>query len=505
MGETEKPKPDALEIESSVAPHLRFTVSKAFFREKFMGHHSLYSELCDVVGPRYVADSDFAVWAYSRDSSAHPPRPPGIVVRPNTTEEVSEIVKLANRHKVPIIPRGGGTQYGGIPPGEPGKSICIDMTRMNRILEVNELNSIVTVEAGITGAELEEKLRYKGLYAHTTFSPPDSVTVGGALCGVFGGGGRMFGSIATNCHEIVGVKAVLPNGDIIETGTRTNKHAAMFYRGAFGPDLTGIFIGSLGIFGVVTEITQELHKLPPYTGEGAVVYKYERLDDAYQTLVKMGQHEPRLFSMGGIFGFAPFNMEDKDWHLTYQCMGYTQEEVDRKLDTAAAIIKGASLPDLWQPEGLVKMAKEQFGYAHDFSSSWKQLGMWTMVEFLCPRDNALEIFKVVPAFIAEELKGWEGRVFGSGSILFLHDYQYYLAFTIHHRETDPEARAKALETAQEADVMGLEMGGFKMVLNKDIGDVCAKMIPPAYASWLKALKQAMDPNNIMNPHMLGLP
>ena len=470
-----------------------------------MAHHSLYLDLCQIVGSKYVADSDFAVWSYSKDSSAYPARPPGIVVRPNTTQEVSEIVKLANRDKVPVIPRGGGTQYGGMPPGEPGKSICVDMTRMNRVLEVNELNSTITVEAGITGSELEERLRHKGLYTHTTFSPPDSVTVGGAVCGVFGGGGRMFGSIATNCHTIVGVKAVLPNGDVIETGTRTNKHSPMFYRGSFGPDLTGIFIGSLGIFGILTEVTQELRKLQPHRGEGAVVYKYERLDDAYQALVKMGQHEPRLFSMGGIFGLAPFDMENKDWQLSYQCMGYTKEEVENKLTAAEKIIKDTAPPDVWQPEALVEMTKEHFGFAHDFSSAWKQLGMWTLVEFLCPRDNALKIFKDVPAFIVEALKGWEGRVFGSGSILFLHGDQYYLAITIHHRETDPEARKKALEVAHKADVLGLEMGGFKMVLNKDIGDLCADMIPPAYANWLRTLKQTMDPNNIMNPHMLGLP
>ena len=75
-----------------------------------------------------------------------------------------------------------------------------------------------------------------GMAFERTHKHNTSVTVGGALCGVFGGGGKMFGSIATNCHEIVGVKAVLPNGDIIETGTRTNKHSPMFYRGAFGPD-----------------------------------------------------------------------------------------------------------------------------------------------------------------------------------------------------------------------------------------------------------------------------
>ncbi|SPD74483.1 putative D-lactate dehydrogenase (cytochrome) [uncultured Desulfobacterium sp.] len=470
-----------------------------------MSHHLLYSELCKIVGTRYVADNDFALWACSRDSSAYPARVPGVVVRPGSTEEVSEIVRLANREKVPIIPRGGGTQYGGWPPGEPGRTICVDMTRMNRIIEVNETNSTVTVEAGITGSELEGRLKQRGLYTHTTFSPPDSVTVGGALCGVFGGGGRMFGSAATNHHSIVGVKAVLPNGEIIETGSRTNRHCSMFYRGAFGPDLTGIFIGSMGIFGIVTEVTQELRRLQPHAGEGAAVYGHERLDQAYQALIQMGLYEPKIFSMGGIFGLAPFDMKNKDWMLIYQCVGYTKKEVEEKLNTAGRIIRDAAEPDAWQPDELVQMAKENFGFAHDFSSAWKRLGMWTMVEFLCPRDISLRIFKEIPAFIVAELSGWEGRVFGSGSVMFLHGDQYYLAFTLHHRETDPDARAKALGVAHKADLMGLQMGGLKLVLNKDVGDVCAEMIPSAYADWLRTLKTAMDPNNIMNPHMMGLP
>jgi len=470
-----------------------------------MARHPLREALCEIVGPAYVADGDFAVWAYARDASAYPARPPGIVVRPDTSEEISRIVKLANRHRVAIVPRGGGTQYGGWPPGDPGRSLCIDMTRMRRLLEVNELNSTVTVEAGITGAELEERLARRGLYAHTTFSPPDSVTVGGALCGVFGGGGAKFASLAANWPTIVGVKAVLPNGDIVETGTRSNKHAKMFFRAAIGPDLTGLFIGSYGIFGIVTEVTQDLFRRQPHRREGAVAYGPGRLDDAYRALVEIGLHEPKLCSLGGIFGMGPSVRGAHAWQLLYQVTAHTREEMDAKAQTVEGILREVAAPDAWQPEAAVDFAQRLLRFGHDSSSGVKALGMPTFVEFLAPRDQALSLFRGVPELIARETRGWEGRVSCYGCAMWLCGDQHYLSFFLNHRETDPEARERALAVAKQVNRYGLEQGGFKLVLNKDVGDVCAEMIPESYVRLLRTLKQALDPNNIMNPHMLGLP
>jgi len=470
-----------------------------------MARHELYKALCEIVGPSYVADSDFAVWAYARDASAYPARPPGIVVRPDSSEEISEIVKLANLHRIPIIPRGGGTQYGGWPPGDPGRSICVDMTRMRRILDVNELNSTVTVEAGITGAELEERLLRRGLYAHTTFSPPDSVTVGGAVCGVFGGGGAKFATLAANWPTIVGVKAVLPNGDIVETGTRSNQHSKMFFRAAIGPDLTGLFIGSYGIFGIVTEVTQELFRHQPFKREGAVVYDSERLDDANRAMIEVGLHEPKLCSLGGIFGMGPTVKGKKDWQLIYQVTAHTQEEMDAKADSVERIIREAAPPDAWHPEAATGFAQRLLHFGHDSSSGAKMLGMPTFIEFLAPRDSGLSLFRGVLELIGKEIEGWEGRVSCWGCAMWLCGDQHYLSFFLNHKETDPEARERALAVARTVNRFGLERGGFKLVLNKDVGDIAAEMIPESYAKLLRTLKEVLDPNNIMNPHMLSLP
>ncbi|MBU4035329.1 MAG: FAD-binding protein, partial [Proteobacteria bacterium] len=99
-------------------------------------HHPLYSELSVIVGSKYTTDSDFAVWAYSRDSSPVPGKVPGIIVRPGSTEEVSEIIKLANITHTPVIPRGGGASIFGFPAGIPGRSIVIDTTRLDKLIEI---------------------------------------------------------------------------------------------------------------------------------------------------------------------------------------------------------------------------------------------------------------------------------------------------------------------------------------------------------------------------------
>jgi FAD/FMN-containing dehydrogenase len=341
--------------------------------------HTLYSNLCEIVGRKYVADSEFAVWAYAKDSSAFPPRIPGIVVRPGTTEEVSHIVRLANREIVPIIPRGGGCQYGGWPPGEPGKTICVDLTRMRRVLEVNEINKTVTVEAGISGTELETRMRRKGFCVHTIMSPADSVTVGGFICGESGAGGGMEASaVGMNWPFVLGIKAVLPNGDVIETGTPTNR--------------------------IVTEATMRLSALQPYARDASIAFDYDRLDDAHQALVTLGSQEPKLCSSIVLFGSGPASPKEQDWGLIYRVTGFTEEEANQKLEAITRIVDDVAPANKGPTTRSEKIAKVYITHGHD---SRHDLGMWFFIEFLCPRDESLKAFKETFERLRKELKGWE--------------------------------------------------------------------------------------------------
>jgi len=465
--------------------------------------HILYPSLCEIVGDKYVADSGFAVWAYAKDSSGFPPRVPGIVVRPGTTEEVSQIVKLANRERVPVIPRGGGCQYGGWPPGEPGKSICVDLTRMRKVLDVNEINKTVTVEAGISATELETRMREKRFCVHSIMSPADSVTVGGAICGESGAGGGMESSaVGQNWPFIVGLKVVIPNGDIIETGTRTNSLSKMYCRAAHGPDLTGLFIGSMGIFGIVTEATMQISALQPYATDGSIAFDYDKLDDAHRALTSLSSHEPKLCSSVVLVGSGPASPKEQEWGLVYRVMGYTEEEVNQKLDAINRIVKEVAPSNKGPTRRSEKIAKVFITAGHD---SRHDFGMWFFIEFMCPRDESLRVFKATFEKLKKELSGWEGRVRLYASSLFVMADVDYVSYPGYFDLTDIEARDKALSSWKYIVDLVMGMGMNLVILNKDLGDICARYFPPEYNSLLRALKSALDPNNIMNPHMLLLP
>ena len=122
----------------------------------------IYNEIESVVGSDFITDKDFMKAAYSRNvDPAFPDRWADIIVRPETVEEVSDIVKIANKYKIPIVPRGGGADLVGGATIEGG--ILMDLTRMNKIIEINERDFYCYVEAGITWGELNSHLLKKGL------------------------------------------------------------------------------------------------------------------------------------------------------------------------------------------------------------------------------------------------------------------------------------------------------------------------------------------------------
>ena len=215
--------------------------------------------------------------AYSRNvDPAFPDRWADMIVRPETPEEVSEIVKIANKYKIKVIPRGNGADLtgGAKPIGDGG--IVLDVTRMNQILDVDEENRIVTLEVGISWSELLEQLSNVGIGYYTGTTGPASgfsATIGGGLSNnsVGGGGAAMYGSVTEQC---VGLEVVLPQGEIIYTGARANSFCEKpFTRFGLGPDYSGLFLGDVGIHGVKTKASMNLYPLPEYRGYATYVVK----------------------------------------------------------------------------------------------------------------------------------------------------------------------------------------------------------------------------------------
>lgn len=214
---------------------------------------SAYKEIEKTIGASFISDKDFVKAAYSRNvDPAFPDRWADMIVRPETPQEVSEIVQIANRYKIPIVPRGGGADLVGGAATDEG--ILLDLTRMNRILEINEDNFYCIVETGVTWGALVSEL-YKRDLTTGILGPGSgySATIGGGLSNSTAGfGSTKYGLVPDIC---LGVEAVLPNpkGAIIKTGAASNKYAEPICRYGVAPDFTGLFMGSVGTLGIITK------------------------------------------------------------------------------------------------------------------------------------------------------------------------------------------------------------------------------------------------------------
>src|SRR5437868_43505 len=213
---------------------------------------SLGDELRQLLGNDAIADDAETLTAHSGDKwfAAEMPE---VVVFARSTSDVAKLITFASERKVPVTARGGGFGYvGGCVPARGG--IALSLMRMNRIKEINFADAVAIVEPGVFTADLKAAVREKKL-----FYPPDPAsmkdcTVGGNVATNAGGPRCLKYGVTRN--YVIGLEVVLASGDVLRTGGRVHKNKTGF-------DLIGLFVGSEGMLGVVTEITLRLLPLPP--------------------------------------------------------------------------------------------------------------------------------------------------------------------------------------------------------------------------------------------------
>jgi len=177
---------------------------------------------------------------------------PDLVVEPETTEQVSNLMKLATEYKIPVIPRGAGTGVTGGALAIHG-GIVLSLLRMNKIISIDEINMTAVVEPGVINLDLHEAVEKKGLYYPPDPSSYETSSIGGNIAE--DAGGPHCYKYGTTRDYVLGMKVVLPDGTIINTGVQTRK-------GVVGFDLTNLIIGSEGTLAIVTEATLRLIPLP---------------------------------------------------------------------------------------------------------------------------------------------------------------------------------------------------------------------------------------------------
>ncbi|MBM4420134.1 MAG: FAD-binding protein [Chloroflexi bacterium] len=200
-----------------------------------------------------VSDPD-ALERYRSDEAAllHPP-PPRAAVRPRTTAEVSAVLRIASAQRIPVVPRGAGSGLAGGANAVDG-CIVLSLERMNRIVEVNPVDMVARVEPGVVNAELKAATAEHGLAYPPDPASYERSTIGGNLA--TNAGGLCCVKYGVTRDYVLGLEAVLPDGEIVRTGRRTVK-------GVAGYDLTALLVGSEGTLAVITEATLRLRPLPP--------------------------------------------------------------------------------------------------------------------------------------------------------------------------------------------------------------------------------------------------
>lgn len=213
---------------------------------------------------------------HGRDESHHPAALPDIVVEPETTEEVAAIVRIAGRHRLPLVPFGAGSGLEGAAIPVRG-GISLDTIRLNRILDIREDDMIARVEAGVRRQTLNSHLRDTGLFFPV--DPGADASIGGMVAtGASGTNAVRFGVMREN---VLGLTAVLADGSIIHTGSLARKSSA-------GYDLTRLLVGSEGTLGIVTEVTLRLHPIPDSLSAAAGFPTLKGAIDAVVDIKRMG-------------------------------------------------------------------------------------------------------------------------------------------------------------------------------------------------------------------------
>src|SRR5947207_3032960 len=256
---------------------------------------SLGDELRQLLGNDVVADDAETLTAHSGDKwfAAETPE---VVVLPKSTSQVSELLRFASKHQIPVTARGAGYGYvGGCVPCRRG--IALSLAAMNRIKEVHFADAVAVVEPGVITSDLKAAARAEKLFYPPDPASMDHCTIGGNIA-TNAGGPRCLKYGVTR-HYVLGLEVVLASGEILRVGGRVHKNKTGF-------DLIGLFVGSEGMLGVVTEATLSLLPLPPARAT---------LSASFATMAESAAAVQKIFAAG----FLPSSLEIAD-HFTLEAV-----------------------------------------------------------------------------------------------------------------------------------------------------------------------------------------
>ena len=451
-----------------------------------MPHDMTIATLQTLLGDR-LSTGDTVRAEHSRDEAYSAPVLPDAVAFPADVDEVAAIMKACSAAGCPVVPFGIGTSLEGhVVPLHGG--VSVDLSRMDRILEIDERNLLAVVEPGVTRNQLNEALRATGLMF--TVDPGANATIGGmASTRASGTNAVRYGTMREN---VLALQVVLPDGQVIETGTRARKSSA-------GYDLTHLFVGSEGTLGIITRLTVRLFGQPESTL--AATCAFADVDGAVEAVMEAMQ--------------AGLPMARIEFLDEVQMRGMNIYNPDMKLPETPHLFlefHGSETGTAEQVEIFSAIAAEHGGgdlvwatRAEDRNRLWKaRHDAYYAAKALAPGAEGYVTDCCVPiSSLAEAIRRARNEIDRSGLVApilgHVGDGNFHLIILIRPDEPTDLERAHAL--AETLNLMSIELGG-TMTGEHGIGFGKKKYMQAehgdAYAL-MGVIKRAVDPGNIMNP------
>ncbi|NHJ20481.1 MAG: FAD-binding oxidoreductase [Candidatus Lokiarchaeota archaeon] len=492
----------------------------------------VYQKLEKIVEGKHISKDLYVRHAYSRNVDLVLQGVPDIVIRPKDAQEVSEIMKIANEENIPVTPRGGGDcEFGGSKPIGNG-GIVLDTKRMNKVINLDQDNLIVTVEAGISWGKLNDFLCNFGLYTGC-MGPGSGMTaaVGGGIShhSVGGGGCAKYGACT---NQLVSLEVVLPTGDIINTGSQANKYSKYpFNRFGNGPDLAGLFCGDNGIFGVKTQVSLQVFPKPPYAAYKTFQLPRKEREVSAKIMTEIRQKGIEVYDLmflmdlivrlGCQEGMFPFweNLKKKRGVIFYTIEANSEVELDEKvkqLDEIMVNNKTEELGQEIQDGNIAKWHYAEQGHWQFYHNLW---GIYPSMQPL-----TAECFSPIGLYpnVLNDIDQWDmehnedmQKIFnitkirpiaGSGPVLLIdgNNVEITCGFTsfwnyyngeVHDiiEETNLMLWKSLLERVTKHGCQWYMMGDYMSRLMVDIGAYSEE-----YYNLMKSIKQVLDPKMILS-------
>jgi alkyldihydroxyacetonephosphate synthase len=463
----------------------------------------LARELADAVGDGTIVTDSERLDDYSADTywkalaaraSGNPLGRPELVVLPTTEEAVAAVLEVANRRRVPVVPWGGGSgSQGGAVPTEGG--IVLDLRALDRIVEIDEESLSVTAEAGVNGRRLEGELNERGLMLPHYPASADLATVGGYVAA------RGSGVLSTRYGKIedlvLSLRVVVPTGEVIDT-VRVPRHAV-------GPELTQLFVGSEGTLGVVTRATLQLAPLPAVRRFEAVSFPSVAVGvRAVRGAIARGLRPSvvRLYDeVATRRTLSPVVGEELEGVCTVFCFEGEPGVVDAEADRMLALAGEAGGRILDRALGETWWTRRYEFYKPPHHPELPAI--WGTIEAVATYARILDVYEAV----RQAMQPYER----DGLTMKIHFSHWYPWGTmIYGRFVVPDGGPDAVALHDRIWEDGVQaILGAGGVINDHHG-VGLKLAPYMRAQHgraldtLRRIKEALDPNGIMNPGKLGL-